>query len=240
MDYVYAVTTAEEFTAYQSYAGNIHSKLRSYLLFLEKEYHVHQLPKCIVFAGAETASHRISTIPLPGYTNEHRTVFCPDASVWKTIYLKQLEGAEPPEIRRYYETLGENNILQILGHEFVHHSDLSIDEAYEKARWFEEGMCEYISRKYFLTAEEFQEEARINALLVTRFEARHGVQPLENFCAGTYSESLAAIFCFYWKSFLAVNSLVERFDGNVTAVFRAYRQWYDTAAALPLSEWFHV
>lgn len=240
MDYVYAVTTAEEFTAYQSYADNIHSKLRSYLFFLEKEYHVHQLPKCIVFAGAETASHRISTIPLPGYTNEHRTVFCPDASVWKTIYLKQLEGAEPPEIRRYYETLGENNILQILGHEFVHHSDLFIDEAYERARWFEEGMCEYISRKYFLTDTEFAAEARINAALVTRYEEHFGKQALEEFSADTYSGSYEDIFFFYWKSFLAVNRIISEHNGDILAVFRSYSDWFNSSTLLLLTEWFKV
>lgn len=59
-----------------------------------------------------------------------------------------------------------HNVLQILGHEMAHHSDLFLDETYETEMWFEEGMAEYISRRYFLTYEEYAaERKRIGFLL---------------------------------------------------------------------------
>lgn len=239
MEYVYAVTSVREFAAYQSFANKISYKFREYLCFLAQEYHVINPPKCIVLASANTATQRISNIPIPAYTNDFRTVFCPNLSVWRDIYLMQLDDKVIPEIRCYYETeLTENHVLQILGHEFVHHSDLFIEEAYEKTRWFEEGMCEYISRKYFLTDIEFQNTVRINALLANYFESQHGPQQLESFSADTYAGTYAAIFYFYWKSFLAIDDIVQRFDGNVQAVFQEYKRWFDTSPSTPLSEWF--
>lgn len=241
MEFVYAVTCAQHLEAYQAFSERIRDRFGQFLHHLEQTCHVVDLPRCVVFANAKTATQLISNIPLPAYTNEFRTVFCPDIHTWRNIYLRQLDHAECSEIRHYYETkLTENHILQILGHEFVHHSELFIDEAYEKARWFEEGMCEYISRRYFLTAEEFQEEARINAILVRSFEHLHNPQALEDFQAETYNSSYTAIFYFYWKSFLAVNSIIQRFNGDILAVFREYSHWFNTAPSTPLSTWFQL
>lgn len=241
MKYVYAVSEQSELLQYQAFVAQHERRLHEYLKFLDVAYLVKDLPKAIVWTSEETATALLSNIPLPGYTNEFRTVFCPDIDTWREIYLHQLDDTENKEVRRYYETgLTENHILQILGHEFVHHSDLFIDEAYEKAMWFEEGMCEYISRRYFLTEEQFQTEARINALLVQHFEQRHGPRKLEDFCADTYTGTYAGIFCAYWRSFLAVNSIVQRFGGDVMAVFREYRRWFDTSPSLPLSQWFRL
>lgn len=241
MEFIYAVRSCDELQQYQVFSDRIRQPLEDFLSFAEKIYAVSALPKAVVLTGEEVATKLISDIPLPGYTNEHRTVFCPDIPVWQAIYLRQLEGMENAEIRSYYEfALTERHILQILGHEFIHHSDLFIDEAYEKARWFEEGMCEYISRSYFLTEDDFREEARINQLLVRGFEAVQGTQSLEAFCADTYHEKYAHIFYFYWKSFLAVNALVNRFQGDVAAVFREYRRWFSESPSMPLSQWFGI
>lgn len=241
MEFIYAVRSCDELQQYKAFSDHIRQPLEDFLSFAGKTYAVSELPKAIVLTGEEIATKLISDIPLPGYTNEHRTVFCPDIPVWQAIYLRQLEEMEDAEIRNYYESaLTERHILQILGHEFIHHSNLFIDEAYGKARWFEEGMCEYISRTYFLTENDFREEARINQLLVKRFESVHGIQSLETFCADTYSKKYAHIFYFYWKSFLAVNALVNRFQGDVTAVFREYRRWFSESPYTPLSQWFGI
>lgn len=241
MKYIYAVAEEAELRQFQDFSARNNQRIRNYLHYLKTEYQVMELPKAIVFTGVETATRLLSSIPVPAYTSEQRTVFCPDLESWMEIYLKQLEGAENTEVRRYYKTaLTEDHILQILGHEFVHHSGLFIDEAYEKSMWFEEGMCEYISRKYFLTDAEFEEEARINTLLVNLFEVRYGVQPLEGFCADTYFGTYAGIFYSYWRSFLAVDHIVDHFGGDVMAAFREYRRWFDTDPSLPLSEWFHL
>lgn len=145
---------------------------------------------------------------------------------------------------RYYENkLSENHVLQILGHEFVHHSGLFLDgfdTGYESGIWFEEGMCEYISRKYFLTGTEFDEEAQINALLVGLLWERYGNHSLEDFGAATYKGDYAGIFFEYWRSFLAVREIVERFDGNVRAVFLEYHRWHQSGSGKTLAAWFHM
>lgn len=241
MKYVYGVSDEAELHRYRSFAEKHDQRLQAYLKYLEKTFQVTDLPGAIFWTSEEAATQLISDIPLPAYTNEFRTVFCPELESWRRIYLQQLDGADNAQVQRYYKTkLTENHVLQILGHEFVHHSELFIDEAYETARWFEEGMCEYISRSYMLTPEEFTEEAGINRLLVQHYEQIHGPQSLEGFCADTYTGSFQDIFFFYWKSFLSVNQIVEKFGGDLAEVFREYRQWFETAPSLPLSTWFHV
>ena len=241
MKYVYAVCEESELIQHKAFISQQGKKLHAFLEFLHNTYHVQDLPGTIVLTSEEIATRMICDIPVPAYTNDYRTVFCPDISTWEKIYLRQLQDLDSPVIRRYYETgLTENHILQILGHEFVHHSELFFDEAYEQARWFEEGMCEYISRKYFLTDTEFDEEARINAALVARYEKRFGKQALEEFTADTYSCSYEDIFFFYWKSFLTVNSIIEQQSGDLMSVFRSYRNWFDSSSPLRLTELFHI
>lgn len=241
MDHIIAAQTEAEFRRYHAVSQNIQSKLESFIIYLETEYAVTSLPNAIVWTSREIATHSISNIPLPGYTNEFRTVFCPDLDTWREIYLHQLDDAENEDVRRYYEArLTENHILQILGHEFVHHSDLFIDEAYDKARWFEEGMCEYISRKYVLTEAEFAEAVHTQTLLVQQFQNIHGSHPLESFDASTYTADYAAIFHEYWRSFLAVSQIVDRFHGDIHAVFSSYHEWYHQGCTQSLSEWFQI
>lgn len=237
MKYVFAVDGESERIRYKTFLMQHKQRLDVFLEYLQKTYEVHDLPRCVMFANEEIATQLISDIPIPAYTNDYRTIFCPEMAVWQNLYLRQLRGRDSPEIRRYYETgVTENSVLQILGHEFVHHSDLFIDEAYERARWFEEGMCEYISRKHFLTDTEFAAEARINAALVTRYEEHFGKQALEEFSADTYSGSYEDIFFFYWKSFLAVNRIISEHNGDILGVFRSYSNWFDSDGSLLLTE----
>ena len=131
--------------------------------------------------------------------------------------------------------------MQILGHEFVHHSELfmeDFDSDYDQGIWFEEGMCEYISRKYFLTAEEFQAEAEINTLLAAQFRNIYGNHSLEEFGQETYRNDYASIFYEYWRSFLAVQQIIDAHHGDISAVFRSYRKWYDEKSPLTLEQWF--
>lgn len=241
MKQVYAVQSQEALDTYDAACRRMLPKLEEFLAYLKAEYQVSSLPRCIVWTDMETATHLISDIPIPAYINDYRTVFCPEPEVWRNLYLRQLDGQNCPEIQEYYERkLTENHVLQILGHEFVHHSDLFIDEAYERARWFEEGMCEYISRKYFLTEEQFSEEAGINALLVAHFCEKNEKHSLEDFSADTYTRDYASIFFEYWHSFLAVKQIVDRFGGDVMSVFREYHRWYREGNEAPLVQWLQV
>lgn len=245
MKHLYLTETAEELLSYQRFMAANHAKLEQYLSFLRENYCVTDLPRAVLWTSCEAATKLISDIPIPAYTNDYRTVFCPDIDTWRVIYLKQLdtlaESKAAESVSHYYETaLTENHVLQILGHEFVHHSDLFIDEAYDKGIWFEEGMCEYISRKYFLTDAQFMDEAGIHALLVEQYQQEYGAHSLDDFGSETYRGDYASIFYEYWRSFLAVKKIIDRFDGNVMQVFREYHRWHKEADGKNLAEWFHV
>ena len=248
MQHIYAVKTPEEFEKYREFVNKIQPKLTEYIRFLRETYQVLDLPRAIVWTDVQTATHLISDLPVPAYTNEYRVVMTPDVEAWRGIYLKQLEtlpeSGAVEAIRAYYQTaLSENNLLQILGHELAHHSELFLDDfdSYGSGGiWFEEGMVEYISRRYFLTAEEFAAEARVNRQLVALLQGRCGGHSLEEFGAATYQGDYAGIFFEYWRSFLAVADIVERFHGSVPEVFRSYHRWNDSGRGVTLEAWFRT
>lgn len=222
---IFAVENAIQLEKYQEFSQKYRYAIQEYCKFLEEQFAVLDFPNAIVWTSGEIATRDISSIPIPAYTNDYRTVFCPEPEVWKDIYLRQLDEINDPQIREYYETkLTENHILQILGHEFVHHSAFFPDADRECDIWFEEGMCEYISRKYFLTEDQFQEEARINARLVQLFQKKYGQHPLEDFGSGTYTGDYASIFCAYWRSFLAVSRIIDQHHGDIVQVLREYQK----------------
>lgn len=244
MKHIYAVNNQEELHSLQTIVQNFDPKLSAYFEFLKESFAVTDLPRCILWTDLETATQLISDIPLPAYTNEYRTVFCPDPEVWRSIYLRQLEQTDIPAVREYYRNnLTPNHVMQILGHEFVHHSSLFIDDFdsdHEKGVWFEEGMCEYISRKYFLTEREFQEESKVNTILVDTFQDTYGTHPLEDFGRSTYRNDYASIFFEYWRSFLAVESLVNAHGGDIHAVFCSYHKWQESNSPMTLEQWFGI
>ena len=241
MKHIYLVQSNDTLTEYQNTAQRAIPKLNAFLNDLQNMHKVTTLPRCVIWTDQHTATQLISDIPIPAYTNDYRTVFCPNLDSWRTIYLHQLDDTDNPDIRRYYETaLSENHLLQILGHEFVHHSDLFIDEAYEKSIWFEEGMCEYISRRFFLTEQEFDEEARINALLVAHYSAHNRVHSLEDFSVSTYKGNYSDIFFAYWRSFLAVKKIIDAYNGDIHTVFVSYHEWFYSGCSIPLSQWFRL
>ena len=240
MNYLYLTASSDEITPYRTFVDQVNARISDFLNYLRENLSVTQLPTAVILTRKDIATKQISNIPLPAYTNDFRTILCPDVTVWRDLYLQQLEHDNDPAIRNYYVTsLTENHVLQILGHEFVHHSNLFLDEAYETARWFEEGMCEYISRKWFLSDAEFQAEAHINELLVNRYEQHYGVQTPEQFTRDIYEGTLVDIFYFYWKSFLCVHSVIRQF-GDIEVVFKEYQRWYRSAPDIPLSLWFQV
>ena len=242
MKHIYAAECGTETERLQAAAQPLISELDGYLSFLKGKYNVTEPPRCIVWTDTETATHSLGDIPVPAYTNDYRTVMVPFVSAWREVYLRQLDGAaendETARIRDYYSRLNERNVLQILGHEMAHHSEFFMDEAYERSVWFEEGMAEYISRRYFLTPEEFDEEAEINRLLLGIYGKKHGDILLEGFGAETYSGDFASIFASYWRSFIAVSDVIDAFGGDEAAVFGSYAEWFAEGMNVPLSRWF--
>ncbi len=215
IDHIFAVRSAEELTAYQAFVRRIEGKLYRYIAVLQEKYAVEELPSTIVWTDRETATKRLSDIPLPAYSNERRIVFCPELRVWREIYLAQLKsltGETADKIRKYYETcLTEDHVLQILGHEFAHHSEYFSDEDYEIDPWYEEGMAEYISRKELLSVVEFEEKAEIERSLVELLSPRFG----KGNSAPGLGKDYAGIFFEYWRGFLAARKRVAACGGDI-------------------------
>ena len=190
MKNLYLVADENKLRDLKEYTQQILPLFEKYLLYLKDNYQVMELPRAIVWTDHETATNVISDIPVPAYTNDYRTVMVPDIEVWKNLYLKQLDEYaktnDTIKLRNYYEKLSGHNVLQILGHEMAHHSELFIDEAYETEMWFEEGMVEYISRKFFLTEEEYDAEKeymllglrKIAGVNISEFKLKFGDNPI--------------------------------------------------------------
>lgn len=222
--HIFAVKSAEELASYQAFVQRTEEKLYRYITVLRETYAAEELPDTIMWTSYETATKRLSDIPVPAYTNERRIVFCPDVRVWRELYLAQLKGLTGEaagKIRRYYETrLTENHVLQILGHEFAHHSEYFSDEDYEIDPWYEEGMAEYISRKELLSAVEFEEKAEIERSLVELLSPRFRDGKPAPGCGTDY----AGIFFPYWRGFLAAQKRVAAHGGDVVDALKRGRK----------------
>lgn len=249
MKYIYEVETQEEFLKYQKIVSEVKSKIDEYILYLKDNFNVTDLPRGIVWANYEIATKLISDIPIPAYTNDYRVVFTPDIDTWKKIYLKQLyeihdDTETTNKIKDYYiNHLSENHVLQILGHELAHHSEYFLEDFNSDASngiWFEEGMVEYISRKYFLTEEEFELETYFNQQLVDLLNDKYGNHSLEMFGASTYQNDYASIFFEYWRSFLTVKKIIEEHNNDIFSVFESYHEWNRANNDTTLLEWFNI
>ena len=247
MEHVFAVKNQEELARYQDFLGDVRPRLEEYVWFLQEEYRAEELPRCIVWSNPDIAARLVSDIPVPAYTNEFRVMFAPDPEAWRAVYLRQLDGLPECEavrgLRDYYgNRLSRNHVLQILGHELAHHSALFLDdfETYPSpSTWFEEGMAEFISRKWFLSEDEFGGEERVNRLLVDLLSERYGGHPLEDFGAHLKTGDHAGLFFDYWRAFLAVSRAVD-LCGGVQEAFRECGQWSRSGTNKTLAEWFGI
>ncbi|EGF12751.1 elongation factor Tu [Streptococcus sanguinis] len=243
MENLYLVKDETQLAAFRDFVAKNSAKLQDYLTFLKDEFAVYDLPQAIIWSDFDSATQFIREIPVPAYTNDRRMVMTPELTVWKDLYLLQLENYETSHqtraIESHYKSLSGNSLLQIVGHELAHWSEHFLDDfdGYGAYIWFEEGMAEYISRKYFFTDEEFRVEKACNQSLVKLFQKKHGWHSLNDFGTSTYQGNYASIFYEYWRSFLTVDKLVENL-GSVQAVFNSYHRWANTDKTLPLLDWF--
>lgn len=244
MKYIYAVASEEELSRFKDFKNRHYRQIQDFISYLSESFEVSDFPKLLLLTSEETATNLLSELPIPAYTNGERIVFTPDLEVWRKIYLKQLDNLTDDsadnklveEIKTYYQTqLNERHLLQIIGHELAHQSENFIEE-YELATWFEEGVVEYISRKYFLTEDEFELELENNQKLVDLYSDKYGKHSLEAFGAQTYQGDYASIFFEYWRSLLQLTTIIKAFEGDIHAVFSYYHKW--DKKSMSLTEWF--
>ncbi|HFI0255581.1 TPA: elongation factor Tu [Streptococcus suis] len=238
---LFLVSDEKQLADYTDFVERHRTVLKNYLVYLQTHFQVEDLPDVIVWSDKEAATRFVRDCPIPAYTNDIRMVMTPDLKVWKDIYLKQIENystEDTQEIVAHYHSLSDNHLLQIIGHELAHQSEQFLDYE-EETMWFEEGMVEYISRSYFLTKEEFDREKQINQQLVHLFQTKNGHHPLSQFGQATYQEDYASMFYEYWRSFLAIDYLVEKF-GTAEAVFAEYHRWNNENRPVDLLTWFGI
>ena len=124
MENFYLVKDENQFAAFQDFVAKNSAKLQDYLTFLKDEFAVYDLPQAIIWSDFDSATQIIREIPVPAYTNDRRMVMTPELTVWKDLYLLQLETYETSHqtqaIANHYQSLSENSLLQIVGHELAH------------------------------------------------------------------------------------------------------------------------
>ncbi|MFC7320066.1 hypothetical protein [Halobacillus campisalis] len=244
MKQVFAFETKEGFEEHQSMIEGFNEKLKEYQFELEENYALKDLPKAIIWTSEELATTVFSDLPIPAFTNKDNIYISPELQNWRRLFLAQLEDKTNTKIERYYENMSENQLLTIVGHELTHHSDLFVDEfddEREDAIWFEEGMCDYLSRKFLLSDEEFNEITDIESEMMEMFKDRYGDHSLDEFGHASYQGSLTSIMFDYWRSYLTVKYLVEeKAVGDIKQVFSEYQSWHNEGRKKPLTEYFEV
>lgn len=245
MEQLYLCKNQNELTRLEAHSVVLLEGVDGFIGMLQNSMQVTELPRCIVWTEYNTATKLMTELPLPAYTDDYRTVMTPYLDVWKEIYLSQLEEydffrEDVGAVRLYYEHLPINQLRQIFGHEFVHWSEYFWDDLYEEALWFEEGMAEYISRKWYLSDTEYQAEKKVNQILVSLYEEKFGEHPVEEFNLETREKGLTTIFYFYWKSFLKVESLINHHGGDIEELLLCYQRWGRTKREVTLSDWFDM
>ncbi|MBP2622417.1 hypothetical protein [Streptococcus oricebi] len=237
MEYLIASNDQEEFTAYQAFIGRARPQVEKYIKKLEEDYRLIELPKGLVLANVHQATEVLSQKSIAAYTNAHFITLTPDVTYWKELFLRTVEGVEHHLVDEFYQDYSEIDVLQVLGHELAHHSDLFLDDFEDNrtAMWFEEGMVEYLSAKMLLPPKRFEQKLALERYLVDNLKDKYGRAGLESFTVETYQESIQAIFYQYWRSFVTVKDLVEQYGNNPLAVFEVYHDWFYSEKAVHFS-----
>lgn len=239
---IYAFESKEDYIKYEGMIERLSKKLEKYQKVMEEEFKLIEPPKGIVWTTEELATTVLSNVPIPAYTNKNIIYMSPDLLSWRKLFLKQLDGHKNRKVEQFYENISENQLFTILAHELAHHSDLFLDEfddEREDGIWFEEGMCDYLSRKMTLTETEFQEITEVDLELVEMFKEEYGKHSLDEFGSRSYQGSLTSIMFNYWRSYLSVKYLVEvRANHDIKQVFNEYHNWDKEGRKVPLTEYF--
>lgn len=243
MKSIFAFETPGEGEVYEATVKRLMMRLGSYKAFLRNAFGLTEVPKAVVWTSSKLATDVFGHVLIPAYTREELIFMCPDQDVWKRIMLEQMDGEDLPDVRVFYESAGEAQLLDILAHELTHHLDQFPDEFEDErtdAIWFEEGMCFYLPRRHLLGDPYFNEVTAAEKSLYDALKHRYGNHSIDDFGAASYKGTLPSIMFDYWRSFLAVCELVERENGSAHAVFRKYNTWHEEGREQPLAEYFGI
>ncbi len=244
MRHIYAFEKKEEYTKYHERIERFSIKLQKYQKVLEENFKLVDLPKGIVWTTEELATTVFSNTPIPAFTNKDIIYITPDFVAWQDLFLRQLDGRKNDKIEAFYKNMSEDHVFSIVAHELIHHSDLFLDEfddEREDSIWFEEGMCEYMGRKFTLNEIEFTAISEVEAALVEMFKEKYGNHTLDAFGSSSYEGNLTSIMFDYWRSFLTIKYLVEeRANGDIMKVFTTYHEWDKAGRKVPLTKYFQV
>lgn len=92
MKHLFCVESEQELAKYCAFADMAMPRLEAYAEYIANAFEVRELPRAVIWTSLDAATHLISDIPVPAYTNEFRVVIAPELDVWRQIYLKQLDG----------------------------------------------------------------------------------------------------------------------------------------------------
>lgn len=244
MKHIYAFETSEDYEKYQEIVEIFSAKLTKYQHILEEEFKLIDPPKGIVWTTEVLAMTVFSNIPIPAFTNKDIIYITPDLAAWRNLFLRQLDGRKSAKVEAFYKNMPEDHVFSIVAHELTHHSDLFLDEFDDErgdSIWFEEGMCEYLGRKFTLDEDEFTAITEVETELVEMFKTDYGNHSLDAFGSSSYEENLTSVMFDYWRSFLAIKYLVEeRASGNVMQIFKEYHSWDEAGRSIPLTEYFKL
>lgn len=251
MRQIFAYDTLAQHDAMQQITMQLMEKLTHYEARLRTDFELHDAPNTIIWSSAHDAMNVFSNVPVPAYTNERGIFMTPSVDEWRDFY-RQMLAAEPiqhhphyEDVRQFFESLTVDDVCCIVAHELTHHIELfpdDFDDARESGIWFEEGMCEYLSQRLTLSDARYNEQYRITHMLVDMISSIYPPQSLDSFGVATYEHtSLAAIMQHYWRSHIAVHTLVEQhYDGDARAALAAYNDWHHAGRTVPLTQFFHV
>lgn len=241
---VFAFEDIHNIDIYKSITERVLNKIEPYLKMLEKEYSLNTYPNTIVWTSRDIATTVFSDVPIPAYTNERFICITPDLQSWKSLYLDINNGIQSKQVIDYFNNLSESFLLQLLGHEITHHLDLFLDEFDDNRStgiWFEEGMCEYLSKKYLLNNIEYNNTYQVELDYINYYKNEFGNDSIELFGSDSYSNSMNRIMYDYYRSSHIVELLVEKIGGgNPHKVFDLYKTWDDEGRKVTLSEYFNI
>ncbi|MEY8463060.1 hypothetical protein [Streptococcus merionis] len=241
MKSIFAYESSQELETIKPLVEELLAQSEAYKAYLVQNFQLIDPAQAVIWTRAEQAMTIFAQQPIPAYNNGIRIIMTPDIVEWRTFFEEMLSlyPDAPDAVRNYYQNLPEHHIQQVFFHELTHDCDI-FESDYESSRddlWFEEGMCEYLSRRYLLSDEVFEQIRQIETQQVAYFEQYFGKFHVENFNQETYaSQNLAYLMTFYANAFLVICQLVEQYE-SLEKVFERYHAWWQEEAELSLYDW---